>query len=299
MVSVGGARLRQVKALRWALPLLLSAGWLSSSGASAQTLRVAQAFEYTQGSYGARLDTETFIAATSLRYTDDGWTFGLTIPYVRVKGPGAPFAPFAISAFAIRPPSELSGAVIPLLSLPNDASFFFPQFSLTSEGIGDVTASVARSFELKRDRLFLDVTGVLKLPTGDPDALIGTGEPDITGRGDFVYEANGYGLFAGGGYAVTGRSDRFDLQNRWQISAGAYVPIGRRFTAGALYDWRQSIVADSTDISEVTTYVSLQLDQRFSILGYALAGLSDASPDFGFGVRLAVDFDVRSLRASD
>ncbi|NJM36235.1 MAG: hypothetical protein HC850_17800 [Rhodomicrobium sp.] len=132
----------------------------------------------------------------------------------------------------------------------------------------------------------------MKLPTAERSKLLGTGETDLTLRGDFVYETRSFGVFAGGGRAFTGKSELFPLQDRWQLAAGAYAPIGRRLTIGALYDWREPLVVRSGAISEVTTYVSMRVTSRLSVLGYTVAGLSDSSPDFGAGLRLSVDFDL-------
>lgn len=271
---------------------LLAAAVCGGASASAQTLRLASGFEYTRGLYGARLSTESLIATASARYTFDNWAFGLVIPYVSVTGPGAPFDPYAVSVYALVLPVGVEQSFVPLLSLPQDESFFYPQLRLKSEGLGDVTASASRSFELKRNRLYLDATAILKLPTGDADKLIGTGETDLTLRSDLVYEAPGFGVFAGGGYSHTGKSERFDLMDRWQFSAGVYKPIGPRFTLGVIYDWREPLVVNSGEISEITSYLSMQVSDRFSVLAYSVTGLSEASPDIGAGLRLAVDFDV-------
>jgi len=296
---VGGLALRSLLRAKRALALLLAGLAFGPGAAFAQTLRLATGVEYTRGLYGARLHTDSLIATTSARYTVDNWAFGLIVPYVRVEGPGAPFEPFAVSFFAIELPVGIEADFVPLLSLPDDPSFRYRQFSPVSEGLGDMTLSASRSFELKRNRLYLDVSGVLKLPTGDPDKLIGTGETDVTLRSDLVYEGRDLGVFAGGGYSHTGKSERFDLMDRWQFSAGVYKPIGRRITLGVLYDWREPLLVNSGKISEITSYVSVQFDNRFSVLAYSVTGLSEASPDFGVGLRLAVDFDVGAPRWFD
>ncbi len=296
---MGGLALRSLLCAKRALALLLAGLAFGPGAAFAQTLRLATGVEYTRGLYGARLHADSLIATTSARYTVDNWAFGLIVPYVRVEGPGAPFEPFAVSFFAIELPVGIEADFVPLLSLPDDPSFRYRQFSPVSEGLGDMTLSASRSFELKRNRLYLDASGVLKLPTGDPDKLIGTGETDVTLRSDLVYEGRDLGVFVGGGYSHTGKSERFDLMDRWQFSAGVYKPIGRRITLGVLYDWREPLLMNSGKISEITSYVSVQFDNQFSVLAYSVTGLSEASPDFGVGLRLAVDFDVGAPRWFD
>lgn len=260
---------------------------------SAQTLRLGSGFEYTHGLYGSHLPTDSLIATASVRDTTDDWTFGIVIPYVRVSGPGAPFEPFAVSYFALAIPHAVDTNSVPLVSLPGDPSYHYPQFSPITEGIGDVTVSASRSVELKPNRLYLDASAALKLPTGDPQKLIGTGEPDVTLRSDLIYEAYDFGMFVGGGYTFAGKTPRFDLQDRWQFSTGAYKPLGQRFTVGVIYDWREPLIVHSKYISEITPYISARIDSRLSVLAYTVIGLSEASPDFGVGLRLAVDFGGR------
>ncbi|GAB4519420.1 MAG: hypothetical protein Kow00133_05110 [Amphiplicatus sp.] len=276
---------------RWRGALFALVGLVWPCAAPAQTVRLATGFEYTRGLYGAFDETEIAIASVSARYSVDGWTYSLAVPYVRVTGPGAPFSPQAAPSFALRPPEGFDAAALPLISLPDDPSFLFPRLNPTTEGFGDVTAGIGRSFELKRGRLYLDTAALAKLPAGNVDKLIGTGRADLTLQADLVYETRRFGVVAGAGRTFVGKTPRFDLQDRWRLSAGVYAPVGRRLTVGALYDWREPLVVGSDDISEVTTYVSMRINRRLSVLAYSVTGFSDASPDIGAGLRLAVDFD--------
>ncbi|MBB5518387.1 hypothetical protein [Amphiplicatus metriothermophilus] len=271
---------------------LAFACWMWPAAADAQNLRLASGFEYTRGLYGSFAETEIAMASISARYSVNGWTYSLTVPYVRVTGPGAPFNPQATPVFALRLPEGVDAAAIPLVSLPDDPSFLFPRLNPTTKGFGDVTAGVGRSLELKRDRLYLDAMVLAKLPVGDVDKLIGTGRTDITMQADFIYETRRFGFVIGGGRTFVGKTPRFELQDRWRLSAAAYAPVGRRFTVGALYDWREPVLVGSDDISEVTTYVSARINSRLSVLAYSVTGLSDASPDIGAGIRFSIDFDV-------
>ncbi|NJM36236.1 MAG: hypothetical protein HC850_17805 [Rhodomicrobium sp.] len=83
------------------------AALLLPENAAAQTLRWSSGLEYTRGLYGSPLSTEILIATTSARVTFDRWSVGVTVPYVDVTGPGAPFDPFVVSVFAIQPPAEV------------------------------------------------------------------------------------------------------------------------------------------------------------------------------------------------
>lgn len=278
------------------MALAVGAALCAPASVAAQSLRVASGVEYTRGLYGAYLPTESLIATVSARYSGDGWALGVVIPYVRVTGPGAPFDPFAVSYLAVVRPAGEEDSIVPVLSLPDDRAFSFQLTSPTSEGLGDISISLSRSFELTRNRLYLDASAIVKLPTGDVDKLIGTGQTDVSLRSDFVYEGDRIGVFAGAGYVVTGKSPLFELQDRWQLSAGVYAPIGRKLTIGAMYDWRSPLVVDSTAISEVTPYLSMQVSSRFNVLAYAVAGFSEASPGYGAGLRFAVDFDAKRRR---
>ena len=65
---------------------------------------------------------------------------------------------------------------------------------------------------------------------------------------------------------------------------------------GVFVDYRQSALAESDDIREVTAFGSIRLNEHWYFDVYAFSGLTDSAPDWGGGISIATDFSPRQLR---
>jgi hypothetical protein len=59
-------------------------------------------------------------------------------------------------------------------------------------------------------------------------------------------------------------------------------------SAGLIYDYRESAFVDGDAISELSVFVSWQIEDRWTIQFYAFTGFSDSSPDWGAGVLFSI-----------
>ncbi len=79
-----------------------------------------------------------------------------------------------------------------------------------------------------------------------------------------------------------------DLDDVWLGSIGGMYSPDNLYRLGFFYDYRQSALADSDGLSQLSAFATRRLNDRFSLQLYAFTGFSDSSPDWGAGVMLQV-----------
>ena len=248
------------------------------------TLRIAP--EFSSGDYGDDSDTDVWYVPLSVRYqfTEfpltsyqyDRLTLGVTIPYIRVNGPGGVVGgtggPIDIHG------QERSPAVLGDSTTASDEA-----------GLGDILLKLfyhllpAPSSKLP----WLTVSGKIKIPSASESKGLGTGEADYTLFSELYQPLGAWGIFAGGGYRFMGDPEDFDLNDRWLASAGFDVQLASAVSAGLSYDYRESTTSSSAAAHELSPWLSFGVFGAFRIEPYGLIGLSSGSPDYGLGVRLS------------
>jgi hypothetical protein len=268
--------------LAWAV-----GGPIAAEPGSWGTLTATTGVDFRRGDYGLERDTELWYAPLTVKLLleDFGLTptagdqleFGVTLPYLDIRGP--------VGVVAIE------GAV------PVDR----PDGSTRSEhdrGIGDV---VLRGTYLWRpyptDWLpAIELTGRLKLPTGDEDEGLGIGTLEGSGQLDVYRSFGPITPFASVGYRGFGHSDDFDLEDGWLASGGLIARFHEAVSGGVFVDWREAASRSADDPLELTPYLAVRCGSRWTLSPYAVAGLSDGSPDFGFGLQLSVALELPDSR---
>ncbi|MDP6977994.1 MAG: hypothetical protein QF570_05245 [Myxococcota bacterium] len=76
------------------------------------------------------------------------------------------------------------------------------------------------------------------------------------------------------------------LDDRFYSSIGTSYRVTDGFSLGASYDWSQASSSGVDDGHDVVGFASFKLDSVWSLGPYALAGLTDGSPDYGFGMTI-------------
>src|SRR5262249_9592797 len=124
--------------------------------AAAETrVSVAAGVEYSTGDYGEPADTEVTAAPLSVRFTTGDWAFRAAVSYLSITGP----ADFA---------TVTEGGGTSSVARMG-----------TEEGFGDTTLPVTRSlYPFENHDHYLDLTGRVRLPTGDEDKGLGVGATD-------------------------------------------------------------------------------------------------------------------------
>lgn len=261
-------------------------------------LRFSTGINYSKGDYGELTDTKVVSAPISLKYSKDNFSIRVSVPYVRIDGPGSliqtPEGRDGGSDSGGRtdnsgPGSANSGSGSGSGGSGDvevDNSGGAPVSSRRS-GFGDVVIASTYSFDLGND-FYIDATGKVKLPTASKSKRLGTGKIDVTAALDFVKEFGPTTLYVHGRRKFAGNSMTVALRDTWGAGAGASVRAASGVTVGADYDWQQSSIVGNKASSEVTGWASFRLAKGFNMSVFGSTGLNSNSTDFAGGLTLSI-----------
>ncbi|MBP6379044.1 MAG: hypothetical protein KA312_01365 [Sphingorhabdus sp.] len=259
-------------------------------------LRFSTGINYSKGDYGELTDTKVVSAPVSLKYSKDNFSIRVSVPYVRIDGPGSliqtPEGRDSGSGSGGRtdnsgPGSANSGSGSGGSGeVEVDNSGGAPVSSRRS-GFGDVVIASTYSFDLGND-FYIDATGKVKIPTASKAKRLGTGKVDVTAALDFVKEFGPTTLYVHGRRIFAGNSTTVPLRDTWGAGAGASVRAGNGVTVGADYDWQQSSIVGNQASSEVTGWASFRIAKGFNMSVFGSTGLNSNSTDFAGGLSLSI-----------
>ena len=228
-------------------------------------LNFSVGYDYSTGSYGNTSDTDIHYIPFSLSYKAFPWNLKLTVPYIRITGPGG-----------------VVGGVDGGLVIGTGSNK-----RMTEQGIGDVVVSTSYALDTLWDSgPFVDLTGKIKFATADEEKGLGTGENDYSLQIDV---ANTYGQvtpFATLGYKFMGDPSGIELDDIWFGSVGFDYKISSSLNGGVSLDFREATFSGSDDPREAVGYLNWKLSNNLSVMSYGVIGFSDGSPDTGVGLQL-------------
>lgn len=246
-------------------------GFLAAPAQAADSAHysVSTGVDFSSGGYGSEADTDIWFVPVTLKYARGPSTLRLTVPYIRVTAPSG-------------------GAIIgyddegrPIYSGSGPRS--------TEQGLGDVVLGYTHSlFERPRDNFLIDVGAKVKFATADEDKGLGSGENDYGVFADVYYLAGAATPFATVGYRFLGDPAGIELRNVWQGTLGMAYQLSDKNSVAAIWDWRQASTPGVDGMNELTASWSHRLDGGIKTQVYAVAGLSDASPDYGLGFMISI-----------
>ena len=213
--------------------------------------------DYSTGSYGATEDTEVLYVPVGLRATTSRWRFDATAPYLRIKGP--------------------SGSVIGGVVIPGGGPV------TTRDGFGDVTLSATYQLvEPVAGRTQWEIGVGTKLDTADEG--LGTGETDYSVQlGMRQPLSDNLTLMGSLGYQWLGDPTAFELEDGPTAMLGVNYAAGPRTNFGLQANYRHEYLAGFDEQITLNPYVRVESKSGLSFTGYATAGLTDSTPDFGIG----------------
>lgn len=222
--------------------------------------------EYTSGRYGSEDTTEIWYVPIMAKYAVGPCLFKVTIPYLRITGPG------------------------------NTTAFNIPLANKTTQrtaaGPGDIMTGLSYAlYENTASGVMFDLTGNIKFATADRDQGLGTGENDYAILGDLSKQVGKWGIFTGLGWKIMGSTPELTLSDTWYGSTGLTYKLASRTTAGLVYDYRGEVVAGGSKVSEVTVFVSQKTGPTSKIQCYFVKGFSTASADMGGGIAISLQFN--------
>jgi hypothetical protein len=221
---------------------------------------------YSRGDYGLTEDTTVFVVPVTLSYESGPWTWRASVPWLSIDGPANVIGEGA------------GGSAGPVRPVTEDES-----------GIGDSTIGFSYKLASGADRLNAAFTARVKLPTGDDERGIGTGETDTYAQFDLFQTFGTITPFGSAGYRWLG-DGRYQLENGLYVSGGLLFTIAAGTSVGLSYEWREAIVAGGDDASEATLIAFRRFNERWSGTATAMKGFTDASADHGFSLQLGYSF---------
>lgn len=234
----------------------------------AQQIIGTTGFDYSTGKYGGTASTNIlFLPFTGEFDLNSDWTLKVTVPYLRISGPG----------------NVLPG--LGAVNRPGQAT------STTQSGLGDIVTSLAHDFFYdKASGLTLGATAKIKFGTASRDRGLGTGETDEMLQFDVARAFGDWTPFASCGYRFLGKPPGIELHNGLYGSVGATYKIAPASSVGASLDVKEKSTTTGKTLAELSGFVSHRLDARWRMQGYVVAGLTTASPDFGVGGTIGCSF---------
>lgn len=244
--------------------------------------------EYTSGKYGGAESTDILYIPVFAKYRAQSFTFGLTIPYIRISGPG-----------------NVVGGLTPIVqdrrngaSKPEDFNDSSSNSSgsggvsrVSNSGLGDIIASVTyAAIDGGANGMNVDIGTRVKFGTADETKNLGTGKNDYSLE---VVMDKPFGNITPSvtvGRRWMGDTDTIDFRNVWYASAGLAYRLARNDTVTLDYDYGQAVLADTPRSSDLTIGLNHKFGTTSKVRFYALKGLNDGSPDYGGGISLYAYF---------
>lgn len=264
---------------------------------SPESWRLSTGLNYSKGSYGEIDDTKVVSAPIGLKYTKGNFSIRVSVPYVRVDGPGSLIQTPEGSGSGSNSGSGRSGNSGHGSSnsgsgnsgsggVEIDDSTGVPVSSKRS-GFGDVVISATYSFDLGSD-FYIDATGKVKVPTASTAKRLGTGEVDVTTGLDFVKAIGPATFYIHGRRKFAGKPTGSLIRSTWGAGGGASIKAGQAITLGADYDWQESAFAGNPANSDVTAWASARLNSKMNLSIFGSTGLNNNSADFAGGIGLSI-----------
>lgn len=246
----------------------LLAGFFAMTAATSQAgqFSLTTGLDYSSGNYGGTQATDTLFIPFIGKYEEGLWTYKLTVPYVRVTGPG---------------------------NVVRDVGAFRTAAATrtTESGLGDIVAAATRNvYDNAASGTLLDVTGKVKFATADENKGLGTGENDYAVQLDAYQTAGKVTLLGTVGYKVLGDPAGISLDNVWYGTVGVSGKVGAETSAGMMLDVRQKASATGSPQRELTAYVSHKYSKEWKSQAYVVKGFADGSPDWGAGAMVTRSF---------
>jgi Putative MetA-pathway of phenol degradation len=223
-------------------------------------LKATLGYHFSTGTYGESKSTEIFYIPLTLRADLDLWRLQVTVPYIRIDGPGT---------------EGIDG----------------PVSGTGGEGLGDILAELSYALApLTAWMPWLELGGTIKFPTADKDKGLGTGEFDYTIEVVASRRIARFTPYVTVGYRFFGDPKGFDLHDVPLAAVGTSYQLREPLDVGLELYFREASSSSSDPLLEVTPWIGWQLTPHWSSSTYVTAGILDGSPDFGIGLQVGYEY---------
>ncbi|HET9488190.1 MAG TPA: transporter [Methylomirabilota bacterium] len=258
--------LRVVGPVLAVLLLDTTAGW-----AEREHFQLKVGAGYDQGDFGTSETTHTAYAPVTLRYLGERFDVGATALLIYLDSPEG------ITIVDGRPTLTGEGDGRDQVVGFGDTIIRARYFLVDDPGPGSWYGALAPFVKVK-------------VPTGDEDRGLGTGEYDFGVGVEFDKQfAEIFFVFGDVSYTFMGDPPDEDFRDRPGASLGLAVRLGT-VTASTMLDWRRALLSGDDDPLEVLGALAVKASPTTTITPYAFIGLTDGSPDWGLGFEMSYRF---------
>jgi hypothetical protein len=267
--------------------------------------------DYSNGDYGSSESTNVYYMPFAAVYNTGAFTYRLTIPYIRVTGPGdvipgglagsgggSSVVTTTNNCRSVNSGSGSTGGsgngqkicdtVTTTTTTPAPAAAT-QRKRTTESGLGDISAAVTYNAVDSADWI-LDFTGKIKFPTGSESKGLSNGETDYALQANVEKSFGAPYVGVGLGYRWLGEPSGVNLDNVTYGSLEGGYKLTKDTTMGVSYDWATAAADGASRPQEVSVYVSHYINNNYRLNGVLYTGLSNASPDLGGGLTLSYYF---------
>lgn len=281
------------------LAATFAAALLSAAPAAmAETkLQLSTGLDFSSGKFGTNSRTDVLVVPLAARVTTGNWAFRASLPVVSVRGDATTIGSqvFVVVDDNGGLRSGSSGGSGGGRDHPEDDGSVTTGTTtttstrrVTNTGLGDLSLSATYSFdELLGSDTYLDVSGRVRLPTGEESKGLSLGVTDYAAAAEIGLDRDGGGVYLNGGRRFLEDATAFKREDGWQAGVGGWLDLTDNTVLGAFADWRESSSGAGDDPAEAGAYITHRLTPSLKVGLNASAGLTDASPDFGVGLSLS------------
>ena len=299
--------------MRW-LPVLLTAtaGAVAAPALHAARLQLSTGAEFFTGDFGETASTDVLVVPFTARVSFGNLSVRASLPWLSMRGP-ADVAPVLDEDGGDRGTNSGSGpggsgpdgtgkgsqngkgpggsgpgaAEPPEAAAPDDVTGEARDFAddRNVQGMGDATLSAAWSFQdIGGTPLYVDVTGRVRLPTGNAARGLGRGTTDYATLAEMGWDGRRGGVFVLGGRQYLESTATVNRRDIWQSSAGGWVNVGRASLVGVQGNWRQLATTRGVSSRSLDVFLNLGMVAGWRLDVSGSAGLTRFNPDYSIGV---------------
>ena len=258
--------------------------------------------DYSTGKYGGSESTDVWYVPFVASYQAGAFTYKLTVPWIRVTGPGdvvpGGFGGSGAGSGAtstttcVKPASGGSGSGKRVCTTTAGSP---PPGTVatrsTASGLGDIIAAATYNAYDGGDQGFVvDFTGRVKFGTASSSKALGSGENDYAIQTNIDKNFGPAYASFGLGYKFLGEPSGVNLKNIVFGSLGGGYKLSKDTEVGASYDWATTSFGGGDKPQELSIYGSHYINNNYKLSAVLYGGLTDASPDVGGGLTLKYYF---------
>jgi len=251
-------------ALAGAAPAAAQDAKAGADAASDTSVSLSTGLDYSSGKYGSVRATDILVALTDVTLKTGDFQFTAALPYITITGP----------AFLV-----VGAGGVPIVVNPGRTA------DKERKGWGDLNLSTTYSVPSElTDDFQVDLTGRIKVATGEQSQGLSSGETDFGFAVDVSRQIGNWAPFVSFGYRIPGTPTAYSLVSAPSFSVGAGPLLNNRVLAIMSYDFDGTISSTLADSQQLFGSISWVANDSLTFTTYGEYGMSSGAPRGGGGL---------------